>query len=613
MTSEKTKKEKTPKPKYNMWQNSAWMISTAWKAKEKKVLVFCLLQILIDFALNILNLYTSPTVVGVIEAQESMRTLLLTVLFFAVANMFLSAAKSYINTNTLYGRVTLRTFILNLLTVKCSVTSYPNTESEDFIKKRSKANDALGSNADAGEAVWGTLVSLSVTVLSFAVYLMLMTNINPALIAVTVVLSLVGFFINRRLNEYEYNHRDEIADIDNKMWYIKNTSMDNKAAKDIRIFGLKPWLEELQQNFFNAKMTFHRKAESVYFWTHIINIVITFLRNGLAYLYLITMVLSGEITSAEFLLYFSAVGNFTSEITSVLNYFQRLHTQSLDLCSIRECLEYPELFKFEDGEKLVVEKNKKYEIKLENVSFRYPGAEKDTLKNINLTIRPGEKIAVVGLNGAGKTTLVKLICGFYDPTEGRVLLNGKDIRDFNRFDYYEMFSAVFQKFSLLAGSVAMNVAQTEDGIDMDRVKTCIAKAGLAEKIESLPEKYDTLLNRAVYEDSIELSGGETQRLMLARALYKDGPILILDEPTAALDPIAESQMYGKYNEMSDGKSSVYISHRLASTRFCDRVLYIENNVILEEGTHSELLRRGGRYAELFEIQSRYYREGAIEK
>ena len=235
-----------------------------------------------------------------------------------------------------------------------------------------------------------------------------------------------------------------------------------------------------------------------------------------------------------------------------------LKKQSLDLCVVREVLDYPEVFKFEDAQDLVVDTNQDYTIELKNVSFRYPGKNKNILTNINLTIKPNEKIAIVGLNGAGKTTLVKLICGYYDPTEGEILLNGVNIKTFNREHYYKMFSAVFQNFSLLAGSVATNVAQTEENVNLELVYDCIEKAGLKEKIESLPEKYNSKLNREVYEDATNLSGGELQRLMLARALYKDAPIIVLDEPTSALDPIAEADIYNKYNELAKNKSSLFI-------------------------------------------------------
>lgn len=174
------------------------------------------------------------------------------------------------------------------------------------------------------------------------------------------------------------------------------------------------------------------------------------------------------------------------------------------------------------------------------------------------------------------------------------------------------FSAVFQEFSLLAGTVAANVAQSDEDIDMRRVKTCVERAGLRARVEALPNGYETFLNRSVYEEATLLSGGETQRLMLARALYKNAPFIILDEPTAALDPIAESDLYQKYSRMTEDRSSVFISHRLASTRFCDRILLIENAGIREEGTHEELLRLGGRYAELYAVQSKYYRRGECE-
>jgi len=179
----------------------------------------------------------------------------------------------------------------------------------------------------------------------------------------------------------------------------------------------------------------------------------------------------------------------------------------------------------------------------------------------------------------------------------------------NRREYYERFSAIFQQITVIPGSLAVNIAVSEKEIDIEKVKHCAAQADLCEKFESLPDGYETKLNREVYEDAVDLSGGEKQRLMLARALYKDAPVLLLDEPTAALDPIAESEIYRKYDEMTAGKSAVYISHRLASTRFCDRIILIENNTIAEEGTHEELLaKNGGRYAKLFEIQSRYYRD-----
>ena len=267
-----------------------------------------------------------------------------------------------------------------------------------------------------------------------------------------------------------------------------------------------------------------------------------------------------------------------------------------------------EPFRFEDGTAIATNPSGDYELRLEDVSFRYPYASKDVISHISLTIRPGEKLAIVGSNGAGKTTLIKLLCGFLDPTEGRVLLNGEDIRQYNRRDYYDLFSAVFQDFSVLEASVAENVAQRADNIDMEKVQACLERSGISETVAALPNALETKIGRQVYEDGVELSGGQMQKLMLARAFYKDAPIIVLDEPTAALDPIAENEIYLKYNEMTEGRTALFISHRLASTRFCDRILFLEQGHIAEDGTHESLLSLGGKYAELFEIQSHYYKD-----
>ena len=605
----KPKKEKPPKPKYNMWQNSWYMIKLAWSIKEKKVPLLCLAVTVLAVASNLVNLYISPAILGALERKASLTELLLTILLFVGGIMLLSALTAYVNQNTMFGRITVRCELLAQINDKACHTSYSNLDDQRFSMLFSKSLNSISGNQQATEAIWNTLTSLWTNLIGFIIYLFLLSRIPILLLCVILATTLLQYFVNRRVNGYAYRHRDEQAKPSRETTYLNSITLDWTAAKDIRIFGLRPWIEELYQKGVDTLLAFSKKQNTVQLIAHAVNLVTAFLRNGIAYAYLIYMVVSGGLSVAEFLLLFTAVQGFTSWVSGILDTFNTLYTQSLEISTVREYLDYSEPFTFDGGVPLSPESETNYELKLENVSFRYPGAEFDTLTNINLTLHPGEKLAVVGLNGAGKTTLIKLMCGFYDPTEGRVLLNGIDIRTYNRADYYSMFSAVFQNFSLLAATIAVNIAQNDREINMDRVKACADKAGLLNKIEILPDGFNTYLNREVYDNAIMLSGGETQRLMLARALYKDAPFVILDEPTAALDPIAESEMYQKYNEMTKGKSSVYISHRLASTRFCDRIIYIENSVIREEGTHEELIRRGGRYAELFAVQSQYYQEG----
>ncbi len=556
---EKKKKEKVFKPKYNMGQNTWFMIKLAWISEEKKVLVLSLLSAILAVAVNFINLCALPTILSAVERHVSITEFLLTIAGFVLGLMFASAASTYVNTNTIYGRISIRCEIINLLNKKAATTSYPNVDDEGFRKLLAKSYECVNSNEQATEAIWTTLTTVVTNILGFILYVSLLTIIQPFLLLVIFLTTIISYFIGNYVNSYGYRHREEEAEYERHMEYISGCARDLSTAKDIRIFGLRPWLEDLYGKAMDAYTMFHSRAQSVYIWAKIADLVLTFLRNAVAYFYLIGLVIQNDLSVAEFLLFFTAVGGFSEWVSGILLGFNTLYKQSLDISTVRDCLEYNEPFKFNDGEHLEIEVDRKYEIRLENVSFRYPGADKDTLTNINFTLHPGEKLAVVGVNGAGKTTLVKLICGFLDPTEGRVLLNRKDIRNFNRADYYTMFSAVFQSFSLLAGTIATNVAQNDVGIDMKRVKQCVEKAGLQTKIESLPNGYETYLNRQVYEGAILLSGGETQRLMLARALYKNAPFIVLDEPTAALDPIAESDIYQKYNEMTSGRSSIYIS------------------------------------------------------
>ena len=595
-------------PKYNTFQNIHFMIRLAWNSDEKMVLVLCLLIAFLSVAQNLINLYISPVILDAVEKHVPVARLLFTIAGFVLASMAVSAALTYTNENSRPGRISVRCEIVNLLNRKAATTSYPNLEDNRFLQLLNKSNEYTNCNQEAAEAIWETLTSLLINIACFFLYGRLLAQIQPILILVILITSGTSYVLSRHLDSYRYTHLDEEAESEKRMLYLLNQAKDFGAAKDIRIFGLRTWLEELYEKNRQAFLAFHKRAEGVYLWARIADVILTFLRNGAAYAYLIYLVIYQGMDVPAFLLFFTAVDGFSSWVLGILDGFRTLHKQSLDLSTIRECLDYPEIFSFEDGISLKWEPQKSYEIRLEHVFFRYPNASQDTLKDINFTLHPGEKLAVVGLNGVGKTTLIRLICGFYDPTAGRVLLNGTDIRRYNRADYYTFFSAVFQEFSLLAATVAANVAQTEDEIDWKRVEECIEKAGLSGKISSLSRQYETCLNREVYEDAALFSGGETQRLMLARALYKNAPFIILDEPTAALDPIAEADIYEKYNEMTQRKSSIYISHRLASTRFCDRILMLDNGKILEEGTHETLLNLGGKYARLYEVQSKYYRE-----
>lgn len=602
-----TAKHMKQKPAHSLGQNIIYMISLAWK-QRRSVILLALTMAVVAILLSLTQLFIVPSILEVVEINVSVAELTAIILLFTGVLILLSAAQSYFSSCSQFGRIEVRLIIGSMIQNKALTMSYPDIENQNVRKKMDKASMLVTSNSTATEAIWTTLVNLLKNVVEFIVFFSLLATLNPFMIIAVLVTTIVSFSASNYLNGWGYRHRDEEAEYSRRMNYLSEKSRDYTLAKDVRIFGMQGWIEDVYNSMLRLYRSFLARGERVYIWGNIIDVILAFMRNGIVYFFLIGGVLEGEMSAAQFVLYFNTVNLFTNGVGKIMTDLATLRKQSLDICAVREFLDYPETFQMEQGIPITPNLNIPYQIELQDVSFRYPEAEKNTLSHINLTIRQGEKLAIVGLNGAGKTTLIKLICGFLDPTEGKVLLNNINIKMYNRRDYYQLFSAVFQDFSVLDVTIAENIAQTDENINTELMEHCINQAGLTEKIKRLPNGVKTHIGK-VFEDGIELSGGELQRLMLARALYKNAPIIVLDEPTSALDSIAESEIYNKYNELTNGRMAVYISHRLASTRFCDRIILIAEGSIDEEGTHDELLAHNGHYADLFEIQSKYYREG----
>ena len=596
------------KPKYNLWQNSWYMVKLAWRY-SKSVLAICIILAAATTGETVVQLLIAPGILQKLELRASLPQLLGAIAIFTGALILFAAAKEYFDLNKLFGRVTVRIKLIEAIAEKMAQTSYENLLDTAFLQRKERASSACDDNQSPAESIWLTWTNILANLLGFAVYLALLSSLSPLLILVVIATTAAGYFVSRKVNQFGYLHREEEAAYTAEMRYVKRTVTSRAFAKDIRIFGLKPWLMEVWQKSFQLYESFLRRREKHYFLTNLADFLLSLLRNGISYAYLLHLTLTEGLSASTFLLYFTAASGFTQWITGILEQFTTLSKASLEISVVREFLEWPEGFQLTGGDPIPDAVNGTYELQLEHVTYRYPGAAEDTIHDLSLTLHRGEKVALVGLNGAGKTTLVKLLCGFLDPTQGTVRLNGVDIRKLNRRAYYKLFSAVFQEFSLLEATVAENVAQQVAGIDEEKVWQCLQNAGLSDAVRALPQGLKTHLGRSIYDDGTELSGGQTQRLMLSRALYRDGAMLVLDEPTAALDPITESEIYLKYSEMTQGKTSLFISHRLASTRFCDRIILLENGSIAEEGSHEALLQRGGSYAKLFSVQRRYYEEG----
>ena len=523
------------------------------------------------------------------------------------------------------------------------------TENPDVLDCCQKASNAVNGNSEGIEGMEHQIFAFVEQLGIVIAGLFILGTMNIWIVLAMCVLAFINFLISNWASKYSKRTIwDPLAPWWRKRWYMNIALSDFSYAKDVRLFGLKKWITdkfiELNKERFEAQ----RRGARLWFWVGVCSSVFWLVFQGAVYAYLVNGIVTKSLTLGNFTLYLSSAATFFECISSLLNCFTQMMQKSREIDDFRTFMEIESIVKEIVGSSPTMTGNtsptpqkttmsfsrvtresstknmsfsrstresplpevpsyNSYEFEFKNVSFKYPRAEKYALKKLNLKLKAGERLAVVGLNGAGKSTFIKLLLRLYEPTEGQILLNGVDISTYDLESYFNVFAPVFQDINLFALTFAENVSmESHDQTNLSLVEEYTKNSGLEEKLNNLPNGLNTQMLKIIYDDGIDMSGGEKQKLALARALYKNSPVVVLDEPTSALDAIAESKLYQEFDKLIGGKTAVYISHRLSSTQFCNNVAMFMEGKMIEYGTHDSLMAQGGEYAKMFKIQSQYY-------
>ena len=480
---------------------------------------------------------------------------------------------------------------------------YEHIEDARFQDETETSSRALSGNHMGFEHVYTLTYQILKSLCIIVIASVLIIGLSYWILVISVITAIVAMLVKGMIAKNEYKKKEMVSHEARKQRYFYDTSYNFNYGKDLRVYQLEDDFNKKYKKASAGYLSVLKKLYHFEFYASLLELIPLLLQDGIAFFFIVYAYYQEMIGLSDVAMYLSAV--------VILSTYLRQF--GLDFGSLKADLNYvKDYYKFIESNKYTKYANDlkpltgDITIVFEHVDFKYPNTENYIFKDLNFTITAKEKLAIVGINGAGKTTLIKLICGLFYPTDGRILINGHDVRLFEKKQYQDMFSVVFQDYKIFAASVLENVMGTDQ--DTNRAIKALDQAGMTEKITSLPNGYHQQLLRVIDENGVDLSGGEKQKIAIARALYKDASVMILDEPTAALDAIAEEKIYQQFADMTKDKTTIFISHRLASTRFCDKIALFDKGLI-EYGTHQELMDKKGLYFQMFEVQGKYYKAG----
>lgn len=604
--------------------NNLKIILRAYKESHRleKRLIPCTLIISFITAIKpFINIWFSAKIIDTLGTGADIKSLITLIAIAVGINLILMFLNNYLSDMYFMYRSMMYNNERKSIAEKLFSTQYSILESSDF-------KELVHKHTEAQNRVYSAFVQLSwmlrdfisgiITIAVSAVFLIPLFKIGftktgetffekpiflISIIIAIAIMAVIILLMSLKINKAYFEAGDEYSRLDKIFYYFLDMFSNYKTGKEIRLYSEQDIISKTAVDVMLTdgekllKKTSLRTAKS----SSLIAIIGSMLGFGI-YLFIGAKGLFGLFGIGSLVLYSGSFMQIINGVMMMANTFGKTAEMVPHVKYYFDILDTKDTMTYGDKK---LNTDKAFEIEFKNVSFKYPGSSNYSLKNINLKISNGEHLAVVGRNGSGKTTFIKLMCRLYDVTEGEILINGINIKEYSKESIINLYSVVFQDFQMFSLPVSDNIcAGTE--YDREKMLDCLEQANIKERILDMPEKDSTYLYKDIDKNGVEISGGEAQKLALARALYKDSPVVILDEPTAALDPVAENEIYNRFNSFVKNKTAIYISHRLSSCVFCSRIAVFDNAELAETGTHMQLLENNGKYSELWNAQAQYY-------
>lgn len=579
-----------------------FFIKKMW-ASSKSLFFLCMFFVIVSGMMPYIGIVGTANIVDILTTTKSVNDLILVVILIISALLFANISRAiltkFINIKTIVLEDELRLELCK----KGATLDYKYLENPEVLEQCEKAKTGMSFYSGGIKGFIDCTLNIVASIVTFISTVILIMNFNLWIILILLIMVFINFSIVNVLKKMDVKFWTSMVGINRTYFYFYDMLKNYKNGYDIRMLDAYPMIANQLDGFislFNrvsgkhfGKIGKFSIFEAILFGAQFIIINVFFA----------IQVINGLMSIGSFTLGVGAANTFISSLKSIID-------QSLELRKkaqfMSEYIKFIEIKNINKNGTVKISTKTEFELEFANVSFSYPGTNENVLKDINFTIYSGDRLSIVGMNGAGKTTIIKLIMRFYEPTKGEILLNGVNIREYDYQDYLNLFSTVFQDFALFSYSLKDNIAAGRY-YDESLFVSSLEKSGMLEWVRNAKNGAETVAYKYFDESGIDFSGGEAQKIAISRACYKNSPIIILDEPTAALDPFSENEIYQKFDSLMADKTAIYISHRMSSCKFCKKILVLEQGEIVEYGSHAELMAINGKYAELFNTQAQYYR------